>query len=67
MVIILIADTTAIQIIPAIARSYITNSWVYTNFYLIGPQYDKDIIDGLREVASPSGAGLTFTLFLGLS
>ena len=36
-------------------------------FDLIGQQYDKDIIDGLREVASPHGAGLTFTLCLGLS
>ena len=36
------------------------------NRHLIGPQYNKDIIEQLREVASPRGAGLTFTLFLGL-
>ena len=58
---------TAIQIIPAFARSYITDFSIFTkNSHLIGPQYDRDIIAWLREVASPRGAGLTFTLFLGL-
>ena len=67
MVIMLKADMSAIQMIPTIAHSYITNLVTFITFNLIGQKYDKEIVDWLQEVASPSGAGLTFTLCLGLS
>ena len=63
MVIILIAD----KLFPPSPALTSHIQGFISIFDLIGQQYDKDIIDGLREVASPRGAGLTFTLFLGLS
>ena len=66
MVILLIADTTAIQIIPAAARSYTSYAWLYINFWSSCSQYDKDVIVELHEVVSPCGVGFTFTLNLEL-